>query len=112
MLWCICLPACFPCGFCAFNQLFMTKVPEHWCNIPQLANFSSLQRKRIGIPTHDGTVENCARYAVNWTDILDVNDINNFEPNTSWPVELCKDGWEYNKSEVSSSIVIDVSKQT
>lgn len=29
--------------------------------------------------------------------------------NASWPIEYCNDGWEYNKSEVYSSIVIDVS---
>lgn len=23
LLWFICLPACIPCGFCAFNQIFM-----------------------------------------------------------------------------------------
>ncbi|XP_053693291.1 carcinine transporter isoform X3 [Sabethes cyaneus] len=28
-------------------------------------------------------------------------------PNSSWPVENCRDGWEYNTTEVKSSIVID-----
>lgn len=23
LLWFVCLPACIPCGFCAFNQIFM-----------------------------------------------------------------------------------------
>lgn len=51
LLWLICLPACIPCGFCAFNQLFMTDVPEdYWCKIPELQNFSVQERKLYGIP--------------------------------------------------------------
>jgi hypothetical protein len=30
-------------------------------------------------------------------------------PNKSWPVKQCSDGWEYNTTQVTSSIVIDVS---
>lgn len=51
LLFLICLPACIPCGFCAFNQLFMTDVPEDfWCAIPELHNLTVDQRKEIGIP--------------------------------------------------------------
>lgn len=50
LLWFICLPACLPCGFCAFNQLFMSNTPSHWCKIPELQNLSALLRKKIAIP--------------------------------------------------------------
>lgn len=33
-------------------------------------------------------------------------------PNNSWPTEPCWAGWEYNTTQVRSSIVIDVSTQT
>jgi hypothetical protein len=32
-----------------------------------------------------------------------------FMQNATWPVEKCSQGWEYNQTDVKSSIVIDVS---
>lgn len=53
LLWLVCLPACVPCGFCAFNQLFMADVPEHWCQVPELMNLPNItadMRKYLAIP--------------------------------------------------------------
>lgn len=51
LLWLICLPACIPCGFCAFNQLFMTSLPEeYWCSVPALKNLSMEKQKELSIP--------------------------------------------------------------
>lgn len=51
LLWFICLPACIPCGFCAFNQLFMTSLPEdYWCTVGALKNFSMEKQKELSIP--------------------------------------------------------------
>lgn len=38
-------------------------------------------------------------------------NISNLSNSRDWPVELCFDGYEYNTSEVQSSVVIDVSIQ-
>lgn len=42
-----------------------------------------------------------------WDEFLS-NKSYTLSPNLSWPVERCKDGWEYNKTTVYSSIVMDV----
>ncbi|XP_025407865.1 carcinine transporter isoform X2 [Sipha flava] len=31
LIWLIVLPCVLPCGFHAYNQLFMASIPEHWC---------------------------------------------------------------------------------
>lgn len=52
LIFLICLPACIPCGFHAFNQLFMSPVPPHWCRVPELeeAGLTPLQARNISIP--------------------------------------------------------------
>ena len=52
LLWLVCLPACIPCGFNAFNQVFMDRTPDHWCRVPQLDHFNLTlqQRKSLSIP--------------------------------------------------------------
>ncbi|XP_068150923.1 carcinine transporter [Drosophila tropicalis] len=112
----ICLPACIPCGFCAFNQLFMADTPDdYWCRVPELLDFDVEQRKYLSIPKEqendDFVYSKCFTYGVNWTQLLDPDDVDHYlttlEPNTSWPLIKCNQGWEYNTSTVWSSIVID-----
>ncbi|KAH8392231.1 hypothetical protein KR215_003561 [Drosophila sulfurigaster] len=116
----ICLPACIPCGFCAFNQLFMADTPDdYWCRVPQLQHLDLEQRKMLAIPKEqdndDFVYSKCFMYGVNWTqllDTLDTGDINgnltNLQLNNgSWPLVKCSQGWEYNTSRIWSSIVID-----
>lgn len=31
LIWLIVLPCVLPCGFHAYNQLFMASSPKHWC---------------------------------------------------------------------------------
>ncbi|XP_028130359.2 carcinine transporter isoform X1 [Diabrotica virgifera virgifera] len=109
MLWLVCLPACFPCGFGAFNQLFMADVPDHWCKVPGLLEFTEEEQRNISIPFNNNSFSKCERYAVNWTQLLEDSgdSLEGIFVNTSWPVEKCLDGWVYDLSEVSSSIVID-----
>ncbi|CAH1105213.1 unnamed protein product [Psylliodes chrysocephalus] len=109
LLWLICLPACFPCGFGAFNQLFMTDVPDHWCKVPDLWFLDGKDVKNLSIPYNNSTFSKCSRYAVNWTEILDDSGgiPGDVVVDISWPTEGCLDGWIYDRSNVVSSIVID-----
>ncbi|KAL5279090.1 hypothetical protein ACFFRR_003610 [Megaselia abdita] len=43
---------------------------------------------------------------MNWKEYLK-DDVIEITANTSWPIESCLDGWEYNTTTVTSSIVID-----
>ncbi|KAJ9578896.1 hypothetical protein L9F63_004853 [Diploptera punctata] len=113
LVWLVCLPACVPCGFCAFNQLFMADVPDHWCRIPELMDLPGIgpqERKNLAIPPEgnsNSTFSQCLRYAVNWTELLQEQTLGEIITNRSWAVEPCWAGWEYNTTIVSSSIVID-----
>ncbi|XP_076241580.1 carcinine transporter isoform X1 [Calliopsis andreniformis] len=111
LLWLVCLPACLPCGFCAFNQLFMADTPPHWCKVPGLENLDVSRRRRLGIPTSQDdneTYSQCTRYDIDWTkENISVVTTASIMPNTSWPVIPCDHGWEYETSEITSSIVID-----
>ncbi|XP_050458332.1 carcinine transporter isoform X1 [Cataglyphis hispanica] len=105
LLWLVCLPACLPCGFCAFNQLFMANTPPHWCKIPDLAHMDAASRKHLAIPDDNGTYSQCTRYDVDWTTTENNSIV--WTSNTSWSIVPCDHGWEYETSEVTSSIVID-----
>jgi len=59
----------------------------------------------------NATFSQCSRFAVNWTELLQVNEPTEISPNMSWPVEPCLEGWEYDTTQVTSSIVSDVSTQ-
>lgn len=108
MLWLVCLPACFPCGFCAFNQLFMTDTPPHWCWIPELHNLTLEQRKMLSIPNENGTkYSKCYQYDRNWTNIFRNDSI--IRNGESKKTVGCQNGWEYDMSEIQSTIVKDVS---
>ncbi|XP_024082746.1 carcinine transporter-like [Cimex lectularius] len=108
LLWTILLPILIPSCFTTFNQIFMSDVPNHWCRVPDLELLlnDSEKRRMLSIPLAEGynNYEKCWRYKVNWTEIIRENIS---LPNASWPVESCIDGWEYNTTEVSSSVAID-----
>ncbi|KAK7074009.1 hypothetical protein SK128_011647, partial [Halocaridina rubra] len=102
LIFLICLPACIPCGFHAFNQLFMSPVPPHWCRVPELENtgLSLEEIRNLTIPFIGGRYSQCSRYLVkNFSGIV--------SPDPSWPIVPCSHGWLFNTTQIFSSIVID-----
>ena len=45
---------------------------------------------------------------MNWSQ-LSIHDLKNSTPNAEWKKEICLNGWEYDQTDVESSLVIDVS---
>ena len=45
---------------------------------------------------------------MDWDIVLKEGNFESFEPNGSLSTQECDKGWEYNKTNVHSSIVIDV----
>ena len=53
----MCVPATLPAAFLAFNQVFISGEPDHWCRVPEVlaarGNLSESQVKRLTIPRVD-----------------------------------------------------------
>ncbi|XP_017777599.1 PREDICTED: organic cation transporter protein-like [Nicrophorus vespilloides] len=85
--------ACFV-AWVYFTQIFITLTPEeHWCWVPELANFTTEERLNLAIPKG----EKCRMYAVNYTEILQQGVV---KPDPSWPTVACRNGWEYNYTDI------------
>jgi len=56
------------------------------------------------------TYSQCTRYDVDWMTMENFSVVATYlpVPNASWSVVPCDHGWEYETSEMTSSIVIDV----
>ncbi|CAH0401827.1 unnamed protein product [Chilo suppressalis] len=87
-------------AFVYFSQLFMTEVsPNHWCWIPELQNLSEFERRSLAIPDDLNSrfgYSHCQAYVANWSEVLE----NGLNPNSSWPISSCQNGWEFNKTEI------------
>ncbi|XP_050301493.1 beta-alanine transporter [Anthonomus grandis grandis] len=109
VLWFILFPAVFPCGFHAYNQLFMATVPEHWCKLPKVRGVDPEKIKNFSIPmelTMDNKVKfsECAMYDLDYDTInLDRSDRSHFiRGDATVP---CKNGWTYRVDDVRNSVI-------
>ncbi|KAE8752999.1 hypothetical protein FOCC_FOCC000345 [Frankliniella occidentalis] len=73
LLWFVLLPGVLPCGFHAYNQLFMAASPPHWCHVPELdaLNISHEWARNLSIPAQDqgGGFSQCRMYRRNYTRV-------------------------------------------
>lgn len=87
-------------GFTYFGQMFMTEVsPNHWCWIPELENLTAIERRTLAIPLDENNrfgYSHCQAYVANWKEVLNTDQ----KPNSSWPIAACRNGWEFNASEI------------
>lgn len=38
----MCIPATLPAAFLAFNQVFLSATPNHWCQVPSLYDYNNV----------------------------------------------------------------------
>ncbi|KAK3921901.1 Beta-alanine transporter, partial [Frankliniella fusca] len=72
LLWFVLLPGVLPCGFHAYNQLFMAASPPHWCHVPELdaLNISHEWARNLSIPVQDrGGFSQCRMFRRNYTRV-------------------------------------------
>ncbi|EFA00687.1 solute carrier family 22 member 13 [Tribolium castaneum] len=103
ILFLMMIPFSFFVAWVYFTQIFITIIPEqHWCWVPELANMTVDERIALAIPRDsDGSLEKCQMYDVNFEEVVR----NKIPVNTSWPTTSCKNGWEYNYTEVPYSSI-------
>ncbi|KAK8398084.1 hypothetical protein O3P69_003774 [Scylla paramamosain] len=110
VLWFLLLPGTMPCGFHAYNQLFMASTPEHWCRAPAtLDDVPPDLAKNLSIP-YDNTTHQysrCQRYDYNITQYLEEYGAAATGPPPGAPVIPCDHGWVFSQDEHSSSVVAD-----
>lgn len=113
LFYLICIPASFPPAFLAFNHLFLSAVPDHWCSVPELTNtnLSVSEKRHLSIPLESsGLYSHCEVYSANWSNVLgDYEKSQQWPPlpNTSWHKIPCRHGWEYDTSLYDSTLVTE-----
>ena len=111
----LCIPATIPAAFLAFNQVFLSATPAHWCRVPQLEslNWTVEERKAFSIPQVEGKYAECSMYDVNFTDLIlersSGSSPDAWTPDATWTTTSCQLGWEYDRTNYESTLVTEVS---
>lgn len=64
--------------------------------------FFLIFRRSLAIPSEGDGFKKCSMYAVNFTEMI-ANGV--IVADSSWPEQPCKNGWEYNFTEIPYSTV-------
>ncbi|XP_065335595.1 organic cation transporter protein-like [Cloeon dipterum] len=106
LLFLLLAPFMFFVAFVYFSQIFITLTPDHWCHIPELEFLTPEERIRLAIPVNPNSTtgyDMCRMYNVNFTKVRLEQGL--IQANPSWPVVNCRNGWEYNYTEIPYSTV-------
>eukprot|EP00090_Calanus_glacialis_P012639 TRINITY_DN21241_c0_g1_i1.p1 TRINITY_DN21241_c0_g1~~TRINITY_DN21241_c0_g1_i1.p1 ORF type:complete len:616 (-),score=86.58 TRINITY_DN21241_c0_g1_i1:500-2347(-) len=115
----LCIPACLPAAFLAFNQVFLSAEPNHWCKQPHLEEIGGdlnwTHRLHLGSPLEKQEGEfrlysRCEMYNVtDWSNVLMENNGEwPSNPNSSWEIVPCQHGWNYDQSEYTNTLVTEL----
>ncbi|XP_066250643.1 beta-alanine transporter isoform X1 [Euwallacea similis] len=110
VLWFVLFPAVFPCGFHAYNQLFMARVPEHWCRLPSIPNVHEEVIKNFSIPIetsldNKSRFSDCLMYDLPY-DSLGSDQLERANlTKTSLETVACRNGWTFLVEETRDSII-------
>ncbi|XP_034240097.1 beta-alanine transporter-like [Thrips palmi] len=109
LLWFVLLPGVLPCGFHAYNQLFMAASPPHWCYVPELdaLNISQEWARNLSVPVEDrGGFSQCRMYRRNYSRVAAA-------ANQSLAAESddgtlpCEHGYAFDYTEYSNTVVTE-----
>uniref|UniRef100_A0A8C4QJ79 Uncharacterized protein n=1 Tax=Eptatretus burgeri TaxID=7764 RepID=A0A8C4QJ79_EPTBU len=86
-------------------QNFTAATPRHHCQILRLENASKENLLRVAIPWEHDSLSKCSRYVQPQWQLM-LNDSADVSDHVQ--IEGCVDGWEFDSSEFSSTIVTEV----
>ncbi|XP_044737270.1 beta-alanine transporter [Chrysoperla carnea] len=115
VVWLILLPGVLPCGFHAYDQLFMAAVPPHWCRVPELDPWVQNHMNHvinISIPfeNKDGTWKpnECNVYVRNYSTLSKLSGLQQFiNVPFDTPTKFCDHGWHFDRSDYISTVVTE-----
>lgn len=106
---------CIPVLFMASHNLlqnFVAMVPPHYCRAHSNLSQSSLSPAEIlmiTVPLNEaGKPQQCQRYVAPQWHLLDKNGTSSPEKDCDVVLQGCEDGWSYNMTEMSSTIISEV----
>ncbi|KAL1518058.1 hypothetical protein ABEB36_001739 [Hypothenemus hampei] len=104
VIWLILFPAVFPCGFHAYNQLFMATLPEHWCKLSTIPGIEGDLIKNLSIPM-EITWDNRSKFSQCFMYEHAFNQVTIEYERKQLKTIPCQNGWEYNIDNIKNSII-------
>lgn len=100
------LPASMVIPWFSMSSIFLSSIPDHWCNVPEVAasNLSLEAQKRLVRPPSD---PRCSVHDVDYNALLLRAD--NFSVDPEWPVKQCDSGWQFDTTHYDATSVTRVS---